>query len=107
MLGAVAQQETWMSPEAVRVESSELRELERAVHAVAVGQAQMLGKVDVLSTKLEARQESIERRVQGLEDAHALADTRQWVEKLLWAAVGALGGGGAVATFLQSFRVHP
>jgi uncharacterized protein YfeS len=93
--------------EAVIVERDDMRELERAVSQVAVGQAQIIGKVDVLATKLEANHLAIETRVKKLEDINVEADTRQWVEKLLWAAVGALGGGGAVAGFLQSFHRVP
>jgi uncharacterized protein YfeS len=100
MLRALAQQDR----EVVAVERDDIRELERAVSQVAVGQAQIIGKVDVLGTKLETNLAAIELRVKKLEDDNAKADDRQWVEKLLWAAVGALGGGGAVAGVLQSFH---
>lgn len=90
--------------EGVRVDRDELREIERAVNAVALRQEQTLGKVDVLTTKLDSTVAALEARVGALEAANVKADDRAWVEKLLWAAVGALGGGGAVATVLQSFR---
>lgn len=89
----------------IRVERDELREIERAVNAVALRQEQTLGKVDVLTTKFDASVAALEGRVGALEQANTKAEDRAWVEKLLWGAVGALGGGGAVATVLQSFRV--
>ena len=93
--------------EVVAVDRDDMRELERAVSQVAIGQAQMMGKVDVLTTKLEGHVTAIDGRVKKLEDAQNVEDTRQWVERLLFAALGALGGGGAVAGFLQSFHGHP
>ncbi len=78
-------------------------DLRASITGVVTMQLQLVGKLDVLSTKLEAADKVTDLRLRNLEVARGTADLRAWVEKLAYALVG----GGAYAAMVRLFQHTP
>lgn len=75
------------------------------VSDMTAGQAVLTGKVDVLASQLGAAERVNDLRLSKLERAEERANQRAWIERMIYAALGATLGAGGYDLLHRTFHL--